>query len=146
MTLRDCSGAETEAARKRPPWYVIAAVADLLFTAKISAAARQAGCAVKYVQNEEKTLAAIREAPAESVPLLIVDLNHLTLKPVELVHRLRGTPEGSGVSVLGYLSHTQADLKRAAEQAGCDLVLPRSIFSQNISEILRLQSCHLSSL
>jgi CheY-like chemotaxis protein len=128
------------------PWMAIAAVADLIFTAKISAAAKPAGCAVRFLQKEEQLLSAVREVPSDCAALVIVDLNHLTLKPVEFIRRLKSDPATSQASVLAYLSHTQIDLKRAAEQAGCDLVLPRSVFSQNINEILRRQSCHLSSL
>jgi PleD family two-component response regulator len=146
MNSEEYSSPQANEQSTSKPWYVIAAVADLMFTAKISSAAKLAGCAVKFLQQEERLLAALREVPAECTPLVIVDLNHLTLKPIEFIARLRTTPETSGVSVLAYLSHTQVDLKRAAEQAGCSLVLPRSIFSQNINEILRRQSCHLASL
>lgn len=128
------------------PWYVVAAVADLMFTAKISSAARQAGCEVKFLQQKDKLLSAVRQAPADCAPLVIVDLNHLTLKTMDLILKLKTTPETAATAVLAYLSHTQVALKRSAEQAGCDLVLPRSVFSQNIHEILRRQSCHLSSL
>ena len=62
------------------------------------------------------------------------------------IARLKANPATASTPVLAYLSHTQVDLKRAAEQAGCDLVLPRSVFSQNIHEILRRQSCHLANL
>lgn len=146
MTLENSNCEQPGLAGAPRPWHVIAAVADLMFTAKISAAAKQAGCAVRFLQQQDRLLTAVRETPAESAPLVIVDLNHLTLKPVEFIAALRATPETAGASVLAYLSHTQVDLKRAAEQAGCDLVLPRSIFSQNINEILRRQSCHLASL
>lgn len=139
----NCNPAAAPAAR---PWHVIAAVADLMFTAKISAAAKQAGCVVKFLQQEEKLLAAIAETPSDAAPLVIVDLNHLTLKAAEFVARLKSNPGTASVPVLAYLSHVQVDLKRAAEQAGCDLVLPRSVFSQNIHEILRRQSCHLANL
>ncbi|MSO20112.1 MAG: response regulator [Acidobacteria bacterium] len=135
---------DTNIAMKSPdaasqPWRVIAAVADLMFTAKILAAAKQAGCPVQFIQHEEKLISAV---PGSSC-LVIVDLNHLTLDGVRLISRLKAEPATASIPVLGYLSHTQIDLKRAAEQAGCDLVLPRSVFSQNIHEILRRQSCHL---
>ena len=128
------------------PWYVLAAVADLIFTAKISAAAKQANCAVQFLQNEDRILAALQAAPGDVTPLLIVDLNHSTLNSVSLVSKVKTTPATARVPVLAYLSHVQTQLKRAAEQAGCDLVLPRSVFSQNIHEILRRHSCHLAAL
>jgi CheY-like chemotaxis protein len=127
-------------------WHVVAAVLDLMFTAKISAAAKQAGCPVKFVQDEDRVIAALQEIPEGFAPLLIVDLNHLTLNSVNLISKVKANPATAKTPILAYLSHAQAQLKRAAEQAGCDLVLPRSVFSQNIHEILRRQSCHLASL
>jgi hypothetical protein len=35
------------------------------------------------------------------------------------------------------LSHIQGDLKVKAQEAGCDMVVPRSAFSQNLAQILR---------
>ena len=145
MTSNMANSSDCEQAFAQP-WHVVAAVADLIFTAKISAAAKQAGCPAKFLQQEDKLLAAVKDVPTGFAPLVIVDLNHLTLKAVEFICRLKADPATAQAPVLAYLSHTQVELKRAAEQAGCDLVLPRSVFSQNINEILRRQSCHLASL
>ena len=42
-----------------------------------------------------------------------------------------------GTSVIGFLSHLQGDLKAKAVEAGCDIVMPRSAFSQNLPTLLR---------
>jgi hypothetical protein len=42
-----------------------------------------------------------------------------------------------GTSVIGFLSHLQGDLKAKAVEAGCDMVMPRSAFSQNLPTLLR---------
>jgi len=39
--------------------------------------------------------------------------------------------------VIGFLSHVQGDLKQKAHEVGCDMVLPRSAFSQNLPQLLR---------
>jgi hypothetical protein len=39
--------------------------------------------------------------------------------------------------VIGFLSHLQGDLKAKAMEAGCDMVMPRSAFSQNLPNLLR---------
>ena len=139
----NCTGTQSEIGK---PWFAVVAVADLMFVAKITSAAKQANCQMKLLQNPEALVSAVREVPDGCAPLVIVDLNHLTLQPIEFIRRLRSSPDIAGVPVLGYLSHTQVELKREAEQAGCNLVLPRSVFSQNINDILRRQSCHLDSL
>ncbi|MGB7329904.1 MAG: response regulator, partial [Terriglobales bacterium] len=40
-------------------------------------------------------------------------------------------------SIIGFLSHVQGVLKQKAHEAGCDMVLPRSAFSQNLPQLLR---------
>ena len=42
-----------------------------------------------------------------------------------------------GTSILGFVSHVQGDLKMKAQEAGCDSVMPRSAFSQNLPSLLR---------
>jgi len=44
------------------------------------------------------------------------------------------------VSLIGYLSHVQGELKQAAQEAGCDMVMAKSAFSQNIQQILKRHS------
>ena len=40
-------------------------------------------------------------------------------------------------SIVGFLSHLQGDLKAKAVEAGCDVVMPRAAFSQNLPNLLR---------
>jgi hypothetical protein len=40
------------------------------------------------------------------------------------------------VRVVGFLSHVQTDLAAQARAAGCDEVMPRSAFTQNLAAIL----------
>ena len=42
-----------------------------------------------------------------------------------------------GIRIIGFLSHIQGDLKAKAVEAGCDTVMPRSAFSQNLPNLLR---------
>jgi hypothetical protein len=53
------------------------------------------------------------------------------------VGKLKADPETKGISVLGYLSHVQGELKLKAQEAGCDTVVPRSAFSQSLPQILK---------
>ncbi len=117
---------------------ILAAVQDMFFAAKITAAAKRAGVEVRYVLDEKELLGA--EPPPQ---MIIVDLNNSSLNPVELIGKLKADPTAREVRVIGFLSHVQQDLKREAELAGCDLVLPRSVFSQNLEDLLRGRSCHL---
>ncbi|MCZ6491274.1 MAG: hypothetical protein O7A06_12185, partial [Acidobacteria bacterium] len=113
---------------------ILAVVQDIFFAAKITAAAKRAGVEVSYVTDERELLGA---GPLPQ--MIIVDLNNANLNnanlkkqglnPVELIGKLKADPATREVRVIGFLSHVQGDLKREAELAGCDLVLPRSVFS-----------------
>jgi CheY-like chemotaxis protein len=112
---------------------VLAVVEDLFFTVKINDAAKRAGLAVDFVKNDEDAI-----AKAASGPLLIIlDLNNSSATPLELISRLKSTPEYKGISVIGYVSHVHGDLKQKAHEAGCDMVMARSAFSQNLPLILK---------
>ena len=125
------------------PVRILAAVNDLFFVGKITAAAKRVGVPVEFVRSEPDLLQKT-ESLSESLPaMLLLDLNDTRLDPVALVARLKADPLRKGVRVIGFLSHVQTDLIRAADQAGCDLVLPRSVFSQQLDDLLRQRSCHL---
>jgi CheY-like chemotaxis protein len=126
-------------ASEQLPVRILAAVTDLFFAGKITAAAKRVGVPVEFVRSESELLQKTDSAPA----ILLLDLNDARLDPVSLVARLKADPLRKDVRVIAFLSHVQVDLKRAADQAGCDLVLPRSVFSQQLDDLLRQRSCHL---
>ena len=112
---------------------VLAVVEDLFFTVKINEAAKRAGLAVDFVKNDKDAMAKAAENPL----LIILDLNNNSASPLKLIAKIKGAPEFKGISVIGYVSHVQGDLKQKAHEAGCDMVMARSAFSQNLSQILR---------
>jgi len=112
---------------------VLAVVEDLFFTVKINEAAKRAGLSVAFVKSERDTLDQAAENPA----LIILDLNFAGIEPVHLIQKLKADPALKKISLLGYVSHVQGELKQAAQEAGCDMVLARSAFSQNLPQILK---------
>jgi len=112
---------------------VLAVLEDLLFTVKINEAAKRAGLRVAFVKSQRDALDHAAGSPA----LIIVDLNFTSIQPVELIKKLKADPDLQKISLLGYVSHVQGELKQAAQQAGCDMVLARSAFSQNLQQIMR---------
>ena len=110
---------------------VLAVVNDMFFSVKISGAAKQAGVKLEYVTVEKNLLEKAGAAPA----MIIFDLNFDAARPLELIGKLKGDPATSGIKLVGYLSHVQEDLRRAAIAAGCDEVMPRSAFSMNLNQI-----------
>ncbi len=123
--------------RENAPVRIYLFIEDLFFFAKINEAARKLGIKVAFVKNEPETLARIIEAPEEErASLIVFDLNNAAAKPMTLIPKLKSKLK-KGTSVIGFLSHLQGDLKAKALEAGCDMVMPRSAFSQNLPTLLR---------
>jgi CheY-like chemotaxis protein len=112
---------------------IVAVLNDLMFTVKIQEAAKRAGLNVVFVKSQPEALEQAKENPA----VIILDLNMSSLEPLDTIARLKSNEQTSKISLLGYVSHVQGDLKLAAQQQGCDTVIARSAFSQNLPTILR---------
>ena len=112
---------------------ILAAVEDLIFLSKIQETARLMGVAV-----EPADLKKVSEGFAQpSVRAIILDLNHRSGAAIDLLRTLKANPATRRIEIVGFLSHVQGDLAAAARQAGCDLVLARSEFSQQLPQLLR---------
>ena len=110
---------------------------DLFFLAKIQEASRKLGVKVEFVKGDKEVLARITDASEADRPsLLVFDLNNAAVKPLTVIPKLRAKLKKS-VSIIGFLSHLQGDLKMKATEAGCDTVMPRSAFSQSLPNLLR---------
>jgi PleD family two-component response regulator len=115
---------------------VLAVVSDLFFSVKINDAAKRAGMTVEFVKDEKDALAKAQTKPA----LVILDLNFESVNPIDLISKLKGNDQLKNISLIGFLSHVQGELKQKAHEAGCDIVLARSAFSQNLPQILKRHS------
>jgi CheY-like chemotaxis protein len=112
-------------------------IEDLFFIAKIQETARKLGVKVAFVKNDKEAIAALTSKEEEDRPGLIVfDLNNANVKPLTLIPKLK-TKLKRSTSIIGFLSHLQGDLKAKAVEAGCDTVMPRAAFSQNLPNLLR---------
>jgi hypothetical protein len=112
-------------------------IEDLFLTAKIQETARKQGIKVAFVKNEKDAIAELTSGEDTNRPALIVfDLNNANAKPLTLIPKLR-TKLKRSVSIIGFLSSIQGDLKAKAVEVGCDTVMPRAAFSQNLPNLLR---------
>lgn len=123
---------------KPEPKRVLAVLSDLFFSVKLSDAAKRAGLALEFVTDAGEVLEKARQRPQ----LIIFDLNFESATPLRLITELKAAPETKGISLIGYLSHIQGELKQQAQEAGCNMVLARSAFSQNIPQIFKRHSAH----
>ena len=121
---------------KRESKRVLAVLTDLFFTVKLADAAKRSGLAIEFVKDSAEVLAKARQNPA----LIILDLNYDAVEPLTLITKLKGDDATKSIGLLGYVSHVQGELKQQAQEAGCNMVLARSAFSQNIPQIFKRHS------
>ena len=115
---------------------VFAFVEDLFFLSKIQATGQKMNVKVEFVKNEKELTDRMKSNGEEKPSLIIFDLNNANAKPLTLIPKLKSKLK-KGTSIIGFLSHVQGDLKQKAHEVGCDMVLPRSAFSQNLPQLLR---------
>ncbi len=112
-------------------------VEDLFITAKVQETARKLGVKVAFIKNEKDAIAELTSGDEPNRPSLIVfDLNNANAKPLTLIPKLK-TKLKRSASIIGFLSMIQGDLKAKAMEAGCDTVMPKAAFSQNLPNLLR---------
>ena len=112
---------------------VLAVLEDLFFTVKINESAKRAGMQAEFVKSEQDAL----DKAAQKPSVIILDLNFSRIDPLHLIKRLKSDEAAREISLIGYVSHVQGELKQQAQEAGCDMVLARSAFSQNLPVILK---------
>ena len=115
---------------------IFAFVDDLFFLAKIQETARKMNVKVEFMKSEKDLLDRMQDNGEGTPSLLIFDLNNASVRPLSVIPKLKARLK-KGTSIIGFLSHVQGDLKQKAHEAGCDMVLPRSAFSQNLPQLLR---------
>ena len=115
---------------------MLVAVSDLFFTVKILDAAKRSHMEAEMVRPREELLEKAKSGPA----LIIFDLNFELIEPVKMIAELKKEPATRNTGMIAFVSHVQAELKKEAHDAGCDMVLARSAFSQNLDQILRRYS------
>jgi len=108
---------------------IVALMDDLFFQMKVAETAKHLGLELKVATNGDALIGLLEPTPK----LVIVDLNSRN-QPLAAIERVRATQKD--LKVIGFLSHVQRDLAAQAQAAGCDEVMPRSAFTQNLAAIL----------
>ena len=111
-------------------------IEELFFQAKIQETAKKLGVKVAFLKNDKDALAELTDGEENKPALIVFDLNNANAKPLTLIPKLKAKLKKSA-SIVGFLSHLQGDLKAKAVEAGCDVVMPRAAFSQNLPNLLR---------
>ena len=108
---------------------VVGLMDDIFFQMKVAETAKHLGIEFKVATNTNALLGLLEPRPQ----LVIVDLNARN-QPIDAIVKLRAASKD--IRVVAFLSHVQRELAEQARNAGCDEVMPRSSFTQNLAEIL----------
>jgi hypothetical protein len=111
-------------------------IEELFFQAKIQETAKKLGVKVAFIKNDKESIAGMTDGEENKPALIVFDLNNANAKPLTLIPKLKNKLKRTA-SIVGFLSHLQGDLKAKAVEAGCDVVMPRAAFSQNLPNLLR---------
>ena len=112
---------------------ILAVVDDMFFVSKIRATAEALAVDIAFPRTNEALMAKVADKKPD---MIVVDLQNQKFDPIELARQLKSREELSGVLLLGFFSHVNADLHRAAFEAGYDQVMPRSVFSRDLAQTL----------
>jgi CheY-like chemotaxis protein len=112
---------------------IVAWVEDLFFLAKIRETAKALGITV-VANDPRRGSAALAEAHPQAV---LLDLNSCGPSALDWIRALKSDPATRPIRVVGFASHVQEDLISAARAAGCDSVMARSAFTQQLPHLLR---------
>ena len=130
------------AVRHDAPTRIFCFIDDLFFQAKITETSKKLGIKVEFVKGDKESVAKMTDvAEADRPALVVFDLNNPTAKPLTLIPKIK-TKLKKSTSIVGFLNHLQGDLKAKAVEAGCDTVMPRAAFSQNLPNLLRRYGTH----
>jgi CheY-like chemotaxis protein len=116
---------------------IVCAVDDLIFSIKISTAAKALGVDIYFERSPDKVIESIRQKQPR---LVIFDLNSARMQPLTTIAALKADPGLQSIPTLGFVSHVQTETISEARKAGIDQVLARSAFSDRIGEILTLRA------
>ena len=130
---RRCDSTSGAGAAGRPARAVIAFVPDLLDRSRLLSAARTTGVELDLVRTPGELVMRVarRDGDARDAtghePLVVVDLARPGI--------LEALGSLAGCETIGFVSHVDRELTRAARTAGCRQVLARSAFFSRLGEI-----------
>ena len=112
---------------------ILCAIDDLMFSVKISTAAKALGAEIYFERKPDQVVPRIRERRPD---LVIFDLNNPRTDPLGTVAAMKADPALGAIPTIGFVSHVHTELINQARQAGVADVMARSLFAEKLPEIL----------
>jgi DNA-binding NarL/FixJ family response regulator len=116
---------------------VLALIPDLLFGSQVQGMLAASGDEVELVGDERRLRDRLGDATAPGVAVLVVDLTSDALDGPALVEALSAEGALARTCTLGFYAHVDVSVRERAEQAGFDLVVPRSRMAREGAELVR---------
>jgi DNA-binding NarL/FixJ family response regulator len=101
---------------------------DLMFSSRITGTAQVLGLKMDVLKSTKELMARLKE---QMPTCMILDLGHPELQIQEFISELRDACSPMP-RLVAYGSHVDAAVLRGAREAGCDVVLPRSAFIEQL--------------
>ena len=105
---------------------------DLFFRSKVDAVANAVGIEVTYAASLDEARARCADAPPAMV---FVDLADPRFPAMETAEAMRAA--APGMRLIGFASHVDLKALGAAKEAGFEMTLSRSEFTQRLPELLK---------
>lgn len=113
---------------------VLAGVSDMFFASKIRGTAEHLNVTVEFARTTD---ALFDKAKTEVPALVILDLQSDRPDAFEVTARFKSDEQLKSVPIVAFFSHVEVELQRRAKEVGVDSILPRSVFTARLPEILR---------
>ena len=104
---------------------------DLMFGSRVEEALRAAGHEVTRYDGEDMARAAVDVSDA-----LVLDLDAGEYDGPTLIESMRMGRELEGTPTIGFYPHVAQELRRRADEAGVDVVVPRSRMAREAAAVV----------
>jgi CheY-like chemotaxis protein len=115
---------------------VVALVPDLLFGSQVQGMLAAVGHEVELVGDERRVRDRLGNAAEPAVDVLVVDLTNEALDGPALVEALARERALGQTHTLGFYAHVDVSVRERAEEAGFDLVVPRSRMAREGAQLV----------
>ncbi|MCC6130817.1 MAG: hypothetical protein IT186_12915 [Acidobacteria bacterium] len=109
---------------------VLVLVDDLFWRSKIDFAVKTAEAQAVFASDPEQLNGV---APDPALCLVIADLS-LRKPPFAWIAAFKKSQ--AAIPIIGFFEHVRKDLKEKALQSGCDQILPRSAFAEELTDLV----------
>ncbi|MGY8769850.1 MAG: response regulator [Pirellulales bacterium] len=110
---------------------IIYLTADLMFSSRACSFAKDSGADLRVAVSGAQCINAINQNKVDRV---LIDLNVPKLDIEELMTQIKAT--GQNLEVIAYGPHVHIELLEAAKAAGCNAVLSKGQFNQQIESLV----------